>query len=132
MALDSNRSETVQQVQSAFQVCAALAEAIREVREIPSGELYGQILGVCDLETFEGAIRLLVRSSLVTRRGQVLVWSGPEIPEAPKVVKWTDSSGNVREGEFVARHTDYAVPMNEVRYDGGRRTAMLKDDELVR
>ena len=43
-------------------------------------------------------------------------------------VRWTNSRGVVTEGRFLARHTDFACPMNEIVYDG--RTAMLKDDEF--
>ena len=37
-------------------------------------------------------------------------------------------TANGRIGKLVARHTDYAVPMNEVRFGYG--TAMLKDSEI--
>ena len=43
-------------------------------------------------------------------------------------VTYKTSQGETVQGELVARHTDYAVPMNEVRVASGR-TAMLKDAE---
>ncbi len=65
------------QVKAAVNAIVALAEAIREVGEIPSGQLYAVVMGQMDLETYESFIGRLTSAGLVTKRGNVLVWTGP-------------------------------------------------------
>jgi hypothetical protein len=66
-------------LKAAIGVLAALAEVIRAKGSIPSGELYAQVCGALSLQTYESAIGLLVRSSLVTRDAtHLLTWIGPK------------------------------------------------------
>lgn len=46
-------------------------------------------------------------------------------------VRFTDSLGCKQYGTWVARHTDYAVPLNEIKYGREGYTALLKDDEFA-
>lgn len=65
-------------LKAAIGVLAALAEVIRAKGSIPSGELYAQVCGALSLDTYESAIGLLVRSSLVARApSHLLTWVGP-------------------------------------------------------
>jgi hypothetical protein len=56
---------TRDQVVAALKATAAIGEAIRELRVVPSGELYARIAGVVSLETFKGALDILRRTQLV-------------------------------------------------------------------
>jgi len=55
----------------------AIAESIQQLGEVPSGHLYAAVMGSTDLLTYERVVGLLVRSGLVARRGDLLIWVGP-------------------------------------------------------
>lgn len=73
-------SATVASLEAAVSIMGALAEAIREVVEIPSGELYAMLCGRLTIDEYRAAIRILKRADLVHERGHVLRWVGPTIP----------------------------------------------------
>lgn len=75
---------TTAQLKSAFQMLAALAEAIRELREIPEGELYARLMDHFTHEGWDRAIGQLVRAGLVKRQAQQLIWTGPTFDEPQK------------------------------------------------
>jgi hypothetical protein len=65
-------------IKAAIGVLAALAEVIRAKGSISAGELYAHVCGTLSLETYESAIGLLIRSSLVKREAShLLTWIGP-------------------------------------------------------
>jgi hypothetical protein len=66
------------QVSRAFAVCAAVAEAIREAGELPSGQLYAILMSQVDLSGYESMIRTLKGTGLVEERANVLRWIGPK------------------------------------------------------
>lgn len=67
------------QVKSAINVILALSETLREVKEIPSGTLYVQVLGVLTLEQYQRCIDILKGAKLVEETpGHLLRWVGPE------------------------------------------------------
>jgi len=69
---------TKQQVSAAIKATAAVAEAIRGLKEVPSGELYARLMPYMTLEAYEGIIGTLVRAGLVDRKpSHILVWIGP-------------------------------------------------------
>ena len=68
-------------VASVVRAIAALAEAVRELKEVPSGHLYARVMGAMTLGSYEAAVRVLKDAGLVEERGHVLRWVGPEIPE---------------------------------------------------
>jgi hypothetical protein len=70
---------TKQQIRAAIEATAAVAEAIRELRSVPNGELYAQVIGKMDLEYYNGILRTLKNAGLVEETGHVLRWVGPEI-----------------------------------------------------
>ena len=62
---------------SAVQVLGVMAEAIRELGEIPSGHLYAMTMGSFEsVQAFEAAVRVLKGAGLVSEEGHVLRWSG--------------------------------------------------------
>jgi hypothetical protein len=70
---------TKQQIRAAIEATAAVAEAIRELRSVPNGELYAQVMGKMDLEYYNGILRTLKNAGLVEETGHVLRWVGPEV-----------------------------------------------------
>ncbi len=73
------QTPTTAQVQAAFRVTAAVAEAIREAKEIPSGTLYAVLCSKVDLAGYETIIRTLKGAGLVSEAAHMLKWVGPEI-----------------------------------------------------
>lgn len=72
--------DEVKQRQAAIAMTRALAEAIRDLKEVPAGHLYAQVMGHLSLETFESIIGILVGAGLVTRAGShMLTWTGPTV-----------------------------------------------------
>lgn len=63
---------------AAFQILAAVAEAIRELRSVPSGHLYAQLMGRMDFETYTKIIDRLKGAGLVAEnKSNLLTWIGP-------------------------------------------------------
>jgi hypothetical protein len=70
-------SITPRQVSAAFAQTAAIAEAIRELGEVPSGHLYAQVCGRMELAAYERIIGTLKNAGLVAESGHLLKWIGP-------------------------------------------------------
>jgi hypothetical protein len=64
------------QTKAVIEVLMAVADAIKELKKVPSGHLYVVLMGKIDLQSYEAIIRMLVHSKLVERRGDLLVWVG--------------------------------------------------------
>ena len=64
--------------QAALNAVLAVAEAIRELKETPSGPLYAALMAKLSYEDYEATIQILVNAKLV-RRGHdhMLTWIGP-------------------------------------------------------
>lgn len=69
---------TIQQVQGALQIVRAVADAIRELKGVPSSHLYARLMGYMDLATYTKVIETLKRSGLVKESGHLLTWVEPE------------------------------------------------------
>jgi hypothetical protein len=66
------------ELKAAFSLVQAVGEAIRELGEVPSGELYARLCGHLDITAFERIVATLKRSGLVKETGaHMLVWIGP-------------------------------------------------------
>ena len=64
---------------AALNIVQAIAETIRELGEVPSGELYARLMGKIDLSDYEEIIRILKETGLVTETpGHLLRWNEPE------------------------------------------------------
>jgi hypothetical protein len=61
-----------------LQVILAVAEAIRDLGEVPSGHLYARLMGHMTIGTYEGIIGALQGSGLVTEENHLLTWAGPK------------------------------------------------------
>jgi hypothetical protein len=55
-----------------------LADAIRDLGEVPSGHLYAHVMGAMSLETYQGLIGILKRAGLIEEKAHLLTWIGPK------------------------------------------------------
>lgn len=67
------------QIKAAFNAAVAIAEAIRELKQVPSGHLYATVMNTLDLTAFRAVIRTLVNAGLVSEKNDLLTWVGPKI-----------------------------------------------------
>ena len=79
-ALLLGMTTTKEQIRAAMAIVHALAEAIRELGQVPAGHLYANVMGKLTHGQFEQAIGILVRAGVVRREpSHLLVWTGPEL-----------------------------------------------------
>ena len=72
-------SKSKDKINAALNVVQAIAETIRKLGEVPSGELYARLVGKLDLPDYEEVIRILKETGLVTETpGHLLRWNGPQ------------------------------------------------------
>jgi hypothetical protein len=64
------------EISVAIQLLAAIADAIRELQRLPAGHLYALLMPKLSHQQFEEAVALLVKTNLVAREGDELVWKG--------------------------------------------------------
>lgn len=68
------------ELRAAFDLLAAVAEAIRAAGEVPSGHLYALLCSKVSLEGYEKILGILVRAGLVEKASNhMLRWIGPAI-----------------------------------------------------
>ena len=80
-------SVTKEQTLAAVKTLIAVAETIREAKQVPAGTLYAMLMGVMDLPTFESMVNTLVNTGLVGRgANHMLVWIEPVITAGKEVV----------------------------------------------
>ena len=71
---------TKPQIHAAINATLAVAEAIRELGEVPAGHLYAGLISVMDLTQFDSLIAILCRAGVVERTSShLLKWIGPKI-----------------------------------------------------
>ena len=66
---------TVHELNAGLQVLKALAEAIRELKQVPSGNLYAQVMNYLDINAYESAIRTLCNAGVIRKSGDILHWN---------------------------------------------------------
>lgn len=67
------------ETKSALLAALAVAEAIRTLGEVPSGELYAQLMGKLSYGSYEGIIGTLKNAGLVSESAHLLKWIGPKL-----------------------------------------------------
>jgi len=79
MATGPSQTELRAQLGATIKALQALAEIIRELGEVPSGELFARLMGKMTLETYNRLIGTLKEAGLVTETpGHLLRWVGPK------------------------------------------------------
>jgi hypothetical protein len=61
---------------AAVQVIKAVADAIRDLGSVPSGELYARLMPHMTLAQYEDIIGILTRTGLIEQKAHVLTWRG--------------------------------------------------------
>ena len=67
---------TKAEVQATVEALKAIAEAIRELKEVPSGHLYARLMGHMSLNTYNQFIGVLTRAGVVKEENHLLTWVG--------------------------------------------------------
>jgi hypothetical protein len=62
------------EAQAVIQVIFAVRDAIKELKEVPSGHLYASLMSKMSLESYMQIIDLLKKSGKVTESGNLLKW----------------------------------------------------------
>lgn len=86
-------SVTKDQLRAGLKMTFAVAEAIREAGEIPSGQLYALVMAELDLAAYERLLGVLVGAGLINRGpNHLLKWVGPIVPGGETVPskRWTE------------------------------------------
>jgi hypothetical protein len=74
----NDTTATAQQLRAAVSVTAAIAEVIRELREVPSGTLYAQVMNTLSADDYQRVLGLLSNAKLISVDGNHLIrWIGP-------------------------------------------------------
>lgn len=67
----------VAQARAVIQVIRSIADTIRDLGQVPSGELYARLMGIMTLEQYERVIALLKSAGVVSESNHLLTWIGP-------------------------------------------------------
>jgi hypothetical protein len=66
-----------QKTEAQMQIVRAVAEAIKELKEVPSGHLYARIAGKISSETFERVLAALKIAGLISvSPSHLITWTG--------------------------------------------------------
>lgn len=66
---------TKEQTKAALEILKLLADAVRELEMVPSGELYARVMSYMSLQSYESAINTLVRSGVIRKSNHLLIWN---------------------------------------------------------
>lgn len=66
------------QIKAGLEIIKAIADTIRELKEVPSGELYARIMGQISFENYQAVIGTLKRAWLVKVENHLLIWVEPK------------------------------------------------------
>ena len=72
---------TKEQVKAAIGVACAIADAIRELHEVPSGHLYAELMGHLSLDQYQAIIDGLERAKLIKVENHLITWIEEEVIE---------------------------------------------------
>jgi hypothetical protein len=73
-------------IKAALQATMAVAEAIRELGEVPSGHLYARVMPYVSAAAYDRILGILIEAKLVRRSGShLLTWIGPAKEEKSDV-----------------------------------------------
>ena len=69
--------------QASLEIMQAVLKAIRDLKTVPTGELYALVMDFMDLASFTRMTIALVETGMVRRQGHQLVWVDPDREVAP-------------------------------------------------
>lgn len=65
------------QEKAALATVLAVADAIRDLKEVASGKLYVHLMGRLSLDEYKAIIRLLVKHGVVKEENHIITYIGP-------------------------------------------------------
>ena len=68
---------SAEEIKAGVEVLRAVADAIRELKQVPSGHLYARLMGYMDLAAYERIIGVLKNAGLVREENHLLIWVEP-------------------------------------------------------
>ena len=68
--------QTKEQVAAALEMIREVADTIKELDIVVSGQLYAHLCGVLSIDDYHKIIGILTRSGLVEQKGHILTWKG--------------------------------------------------------
>ena len=74
---------TKEQIRASVEAVMAIADCIRELGSVPSGELYARICDRVSYDSYMRIIAILRDGKLITDQGHLLRWIGPKKEEQP-------------------------------------------------
>ena len=66
---------TKEQIKSGLYLIRAVADAIKEAKEIPSGHLYAMMMNYVSLSEYEKIIGILKNAGIITEKMNLLKWN---------------------------------------------------------
>ena len=66
---------TPDQIKASLGVLKAIADTIKELKEVPSGELYAGVMGSLSLEEYNTVIGILKQAGVITESNYLLKWN---------------------------------------------------------
>ena len=58
---------TKEEIKAGLETVRAVADAIRELKQVPAGHLYANLMHVMNLDSFEKVVGMLIKAGLVRR-----------------------------------------------------------------
>ena len=69
---------TPKQIKATLDAVRAIADTIRELKQVPSGILYSQVMSHLTLDQCNNILRILKDAGLVTESNHMLTWVEPK------------------------------------------------------
>ncbi len=66
---------TKEQVHGAIEIIKAVADTIKDLGSVPSGELYARLMGYMSLAQYNKIIGILKNAGLVSEQNYILTWN---------------------------------------------------------
>lgn len=76
--ITSKEDKLKQDIRRSMMLVVAIGNAIQEAGSIPSGHLYAMLCGKLDINTYNTAIAILIKSKVVKSENHLLIWIGPK------------------------------------------------------
>lgn len=73
---DQARKPSRDEISAALTILKGIADTIRDLGSVPSGQLYAALMGRMDLDKYERVVSILKNAGLVTEEAHVLTWTG--------------------------------------------------------
>lgn len=67
----------MQEAKAAVEMVLAVSDCIRDLRQVPSGELYSRLMGFMSMDGYNTVIDMLKRAGVITVSNHLITWVGP-------------------------------------------------------